>query len=317
MQRVEYVPAAVHVQVGSKGVITGKPPWSLKPHSGKLERMILQLGSGRGRFSEVTGIPRSIGCIGNNEYILRREPLSIGDFKRIILDFEKLGGKELWITNYDRVEVLLTLANFAVDVGIPEVYAVVLFEDLASIRPIEGVKFVVEISYPEVRSYHLEGFEWIHGVLAMVHPDYLDDLMNEPFPGEVYADVLFPGSAKRMTINTIELRRILNPTTEKYHDCLAGMIAVTAEGYVLPCPILRNYVVGDVKKEGLKKIVRRKRLRTFWRMTKDKIPSCSSCPFRYICHDCRALEYQATGEIDGVEYCPIFLSSLQNSRIDL
>jgi len=59
------------------------------------------------------------------------------------------------------------------------------------------------------------------------------------------------------------------------------------------------------KTTGIKGILRKKRLKEFWRMTKDRIEACSACPFRYICHDCRALEYQATGEIDGLEYCPI------------
>jgi radical SAM protein with 4Fe4S-binding SPASM domain len=310
MQRVEYVPTTAQIPEGTRGIVEGKPPWSTKPHTGRLERMILQLGAGKGRFSEITGIPRSIGCIGNNRFILRGEPLSIEEFERLILSFKKLGGEELWLTNYDRVETLLRLANFAAEIEVPKVYAVVLFEDLPRITPVEGVRFIAEISYPEVGPADLAGYEWLHGVLALVHPDDLNALRSEAFSGEVYADVLFPGSARRLSFNTIELRRLFNPSTEKYHDCLAGTIAVTADGYALPCPLLRNYVMGNVRKESLKKITRKKRLRAFWKMTKDKIPACSNCPFKYICHDCRALEYQATGEIEGIEYCPLPLSDV-------
>ncbi|WP_209475610.1 SPASM domain-containing protein [Thermococcus stetteri] len=310
MERVESTVTSIDMPVKAGTVTIGKPPWSSKRHTGKVERLILHLGAGKGEFSEIYGIPRSIGCIGNNRFILRREPLSIEEFKRTILEFRKMGGKELWLTNYDNIEPLLILANFASEIEIPEVYAVVMFNDLPRIVPIEGIRFIAEIKYPDVNPEKLYDYPWIYGVLAMVEQEYLDEVLRENFPGELYVDVLFPGSIKNVKFNTIEVRRILNPTTEKYHDCLAGTVAVTADGYVLPCPLLRNYVVGDLKKESLKRITRRKRLRAFWRTTKDAIPTCSNCPFKYICHDCRALEYQATGEIDGIEYCPLHFLGL-------
>ncbi|AHL23459.1 SPASM domain-containing protein [Thermococcus nautili] len=289
-------------------VSVAKPPWSSKNHNGKLERLILQIGAGKGKFSEVGGIPRSIGCIGNNRFILRREPMSLERMKELILEFRKLGGKELWLTNYDNVETLLALAVFASELEFPEVYAVVLIDDLDKVTPIEGVNFIAELSYPEHTLDELSAYPWLHGALVVVPPEELragSFLGN--FNGEVYLDVLFPGSARGLNFNVIELRRIYNPSTERYHDCLAGTVAVTAEGYVLPCPLLRNYVVGDLTRMTLKEAVRKKRLRAFWKMTKDKIEACSTCPFKYICHDCRALEYQATGEIDGMEYCPMLL----------
>ena len=303
---------AVHVTsvfqtLGTQPLVSvAKPPWSNKPHSGKLERLILQLGAGKGKFSEVEGIPRSIGCIGNNRFILRREPLSLERMKELILEFRKLGGRELWLTNYDNVETLLALATFASELDFPDVYAVVIIDDLDKVIPVEGVNFVAELYYPEHTLDELSIYPWLHGALLVVPPEELRTgsfLGN--FHGEVYVDVLFPGSARGLSFNVIELRRIHSTTTEHYHDCLAGTVAVTADGYVLPCPLLRNYVVGDLARMTLKEAVRKKRLRAFWKMTKDKIETCSSCPFKYICHDCRALEYQATGEIDGMEYCPM------------
>ncbi|ASI99489.1 SPASM domain-containing protein [Thermococcus celer] len=310
MERVAYeAPTTADTRATPNVVSIGKPPWSNTPHSGKLERMILQLGAGRGRFSEVSGIPRSMGCIGNNSFVLRREPLSPERVRELIREFKELGGKELWLTNYDRVEYLTSVAAYASEIGVPEVYAVVKLEDVESADPIEGVRFIAELEYSREGFQRLEVWDWLYGALVMVRSSKLDELtgLKTTFPGEVYVDLLFPGSARKLDFNVIEVRRILNPSVEKYHDCLAGTVAVTADGYALPCPLLRNYVVGDLKEIGLKKALRKRKLRDFWRMTKDKIGACSTCPFRYVCHDCRALEYQATGEIDGLEYCPIFL----------
>ncbi|GAB6136612.1 SPASM domain-containing protein [Thermococcus prieurii] len=307
MERVEYKGVSQGVPRLSVTSV-GKPPWSNRPHNGKVERLILQLGAGRGKFSEVEGIPRSIGCIGNNRFILRREPMSLERMKELLLEFRKLGGKEVWLTNYDSLDVLMALVVFASELEFPEVYAVVLLEDLDEVTPVEGVNFIAELSYPEHTLDELSPYPWLFGALVTVPPEeFRAGPFLGNFSGEVYLDVLFPGSARTLTFNVIELRRIHNPSTERYHDCLAGTVAVTADGYVLPCPLLRNYVVGDVTRMTLKEAVRKKRLRQFWRMTKDKIEACSTCPFRYICHDCRSLEYRATGEIDGMEYCQMLL----------
>ena len=310
MEKVVYDTAqAFGIDFSPNVVSVAKPPWSGRSHSGRLERLILQLGSGKGRFSEVTGIPRSIGCVGNNSFILRREPLSVERVRELIKEFKLAGGRELWLTNYDSVDYLMSIAAYAAEIEVPEIYAVVLLDDVDEIRPLDGVRFIAELEYSKENVQRLEAYEWLHGALVMVRGSDLDELkrLRTTFPGEVYVDVLYPGSARKLDFNVIEIKRILNPTTERYHDCLAGTLAITADGYVLPCPLLRNNVVADAKETGIKGILRKKRLKDFWMMTKDKIDACSACPFRYICHDCRALEYQATGEIDGLEYCQIML----------
>ena len=310
MEKVAYeVSHVVPIDTSTKIVAVAKPPWANRAHSGRLERLILQLGAGKGKFSEVSGIPRSIGCIGNNRFILRREPMSVERVKELIREFRDLKGEELWLTNYDNIDYLMSVAMYAVEIGVPQVYAVVLMEDIDKLEPLDGVNVVVEVEYSEENMEKLEGLDWVHGALILVRGSEFRNIMNLGinFSGDVYIDVLFPGSARFLDFNVIEARRIFNPSVEKYHDCLAGTLAVTADGYALPCPLLRNYVVADMKEIGIKGVLRKKRLKAFWKKTKEEIEACSKCPFKYICHDCRALEYQATGEIDGVEYCPMIL----------
>lgn len=310
MEKVVYDSTnAAGVNASPNIVSVGKPPWSHKTHSGKLERLILQLGAGNGRFSEVTGIPRSIGCIGNNSFLLRREPLSPERVRELIRDFKELGGRELWLTNYDRIEYLTSIASYAAEIGVPEVYAVIKLEDLGLIHPVEDVHFIAELEYSEENIKRLEAHGWLHGALVMATAKQYDELrsLSTAFPGEIYVDVLYPGSARKLDFNVIEMKRVINASSEEYHDCLSGTVAITAEGYALPCPLLRNYIVADVKEVRLKKVLRKRRLKEFWRLTKDKIEGCSNCPFKYVCHDCRALEYQATGDVYGLEYCPLEL----------
>jgi len=293
-------------------VFVGKPPWSELPHAGTLERLILQLGAGKGKFNELYGIPRSIGCIGNNQFILRREKLKENEIEKILREFKSMGGTEVWITNYDSPEELNRVARIAFKVGIEEIKAVFLYEDAEMIEPIDGIEYIAELEYDPDAIISAAMKLWIRGVLVIVTPEELKEAGDfiQKVKGDddfnVYIDVLYPKSLRHVNFNIIELKRIANPTSAKYHDCLAGTVAVTADGFVLPCPLLRNTIIGDLREKSFKWIVgKSKKLREFWSMTKDKIEGCSTCPFRYVCHDCRALEYQASGDIRGIEYCPM------------
>lgn len=305
-------------------LVVGKPPWSEIPHTGGVERLILQLGSGKGKFDEISGIPRSIGCIGNNRFLLRRKKLTPEEVTRILGEFKSMGGNEVWITNYDGVEDLQHAVRVAVDLGIQSVNATVLFEDLDGIEPIEGVNYIAEVEYDVDKIISASMKLWVGGLLVTVPPDRLQEatVLLQKVKGdsdlEVYLDVLYPRSVRELTFNLIEVRKNRNETSNRYHDCLAGTVTVTGDGYVTPCPLLRNFVVGDVREKSLRWIVgRSKKIRGFWTLTKNEVEGCSTCPFRYLCHDCRAIEYQVTADIRGIEYCPLIVSSeAQNSRIE-
>ncbi|AAL80225.1 hypothetical protein PF0101 [Pyrococcus furiosus DSM 3638] len=292
--------------IESKGITTiGKPPWVLIPHAGQLERIILAIGKGKGKFSESKGITRSIGCIGNNEFILYREKIGIEKFKEILKEFYKLTPEgEVFITNYDSIEEGIELAEYSANLGLTT-YLTVMSEDYHSIPQERKFKVILEVTLEELNHQIPD----VDVLLLIVPYSQYNEIKNLDinFSGEIWVDIVYPPSARYLSNgNLFEIRRIVNPASITYHPCMAGLVAVSPEGFVTPCPLLRKFIVGDITKESLKAILRKQRLKkTWWKLTKDKIPQCKSCTFRYICHDCRALEYSATGEIFGTEYCSL------------
>ncbi len=306
-------------------VSIGKPPWVIDKRSGKLERMILQLGSGRGNFSEVTGIPRSMGCIGNNHFILRRAPLTAEEVEKVLEDFEFARGREVWITNYDDIRDAIHAAKYARGIGIANVYTVIRLEDMGKISEVDlrDINVIVELDYTEENLRSLESLnnDGIYGALIVLKPEDYPEFHARglKFDGILLIDVLYPPNPMFMDESFLSMKMI--PVDQKAnHPCMSGMLAVTGDGYVVPCPLIRSYVLGDLRRDSLIKIARKRKLRAFWRIL-ENIEECSTCPLKGVCHDCRAINYQVTGDVLGVEYCRRELAESNgdqvNSRMDL
>jgi radical SAM protein with 4Fe4S-binding SPASM domain len=76
---------------------------------------------------------------------------------------------------------------------------------------------------------------------------------------------------------------------QRYHSCLAGKIAITATGDVIPCIFARNEVCGNILATSLREVLDGQQLQQCWQTTKDKIKKCQNCEYRYACADCRPL----------------------------
>ena len=90
---------------------------------------------------------------------------------------------------------------------------------------------------------------------------------------------------------------------EKYNNCLFGKVSVNLAGDVTPCPMMNDYVIGNIKDDPIDKILAQEKYQNVIKMTKNETEKCSECAFRMNCVDCRSLEYAATDRINGVKYC--------------
>jgi len=73
------------------------------------------------------------------------------------------------------------------------------------------------------------------------------------------------------------------------HTCLAGKLAVTSTGDVIPCIFARNQICGNILTQSLQAIISGELLQQCWHTTKDMIAKCKDCEYRYACADCRPL----------------------------
>ena len=88
-----------------------------------------------------------------------------------------------------------------------------------------------------------------------------------------------------------------------WHPCLAGKLAITATGDVIPCIFARNQICGNILSQSLQDILTGESLQQCWSTTKDKISKCQDCEYRYACSDCRPLAQNCNPDKDWLA-CP-------------
>lgn len=95
-------------------------------------------------------------------------------------------------------------------------------------------------------------------------------------------------------------------TTEALEDincCLFRQIFISSDMKVYPCPNMREFMLGDLKKEKLFEIFSRDEYKKFWYLSKSKIDGCKECKYRTCCFDCRAIEYSVLKDLHKEYYC--------------
>lgn len=124
----------------------------------------------------------------------------------------------------------------------------------------------------------------------------LKQLENILISGKYGNDALLPSNSESIyDTNNIDFRTgeiKLNFTNfeevENKNFCLNQRLFIDSDGKIFPCVMIRNEVLGDVKKEKLYKIFFRSEYKKYWNYSNSEDRSCSNCIKRLLCENCKA-----------------------------
>ncbi|MFQ5794165.1 MAG: SPASM domain-containing protein [Candidatus Bipolaricaulia bacterium] len=90
----------------------------------------------------------------------------------------------------------------------------------------------------------------------------------------------------------------------EYHPCLGQTLAVSADGNLLPCPFLKDEVLGNIADSHvIGEIFESRTVDEYWCLNLSQIERCKDCALRYGCLDCRVVEKRLSGDLYGKILC--------------
>jgi radical SAM protein with 4Fe4S-binding SPASM domain len=283
----------------------GRPP--------QLYRAFLEINNSCNRncwFCGYYGIKRSLGCIGCNKWNGDGESLDIKRWNEIIDELRLLDCRNIYITggdltiSWDRtIDILNCTTGKFIDIYLI-IHRQNLSENVLCDLP-KDVKLIIQTE--NANDIHDDGFTYllISNPLVKLDPriilnknillDYVIDDVNY-----VTSDLPIMSKSK---IHSQSIYQFLNNI--EYHPCLGHTLAICYNGDVIPCPMMRHHVLGNVRLRKLHTIFKNwdAGINKFWTLNLDKIEKCTDCEFRYVCNDCRALEERLTGKLEGKRLC--------------
>ena len=73
----------------------------------------------------------------------------------------------------------------------------------------------------------------------------------------------------------------------RFNNCLNRKVGIDRRGAIKNCPSM-PHSFGELGATPLATVIESADFQKPWGVTKDQVPVCQDCEFRYICHDCRA-----------------------------
>lgn len=87
------------------------------------------------------------------------------------------------------------------------------------------------------------------------------------------------------------------------NTCLYGQIYINLSGAITPCPMMNDIILGNVVTDDLYEILAKDAYQEVIHLTRNKLPGCCECAYRYNCPDCRAVEMSQTGNLYHSDFC--------------
>ncbi|RQW78456.1 MAG: SPASM domain-containing protein [Methanothrix sp.] len=259
-------------------------------------------------FCGYFGTKRSSGCIGCNKWKDGGELLPLERWMTLIDELRDLECRDLFITGGDLTLVwdkTLRLLDYA-DTKFKNIY-LIMHKQSMSKRILKDVSSKAKLI---IQTENLDDPPIGDIILWTVGSKGPERKSGSTLNENVVIDFTIEDAshlAKDLPIMSKIIDAHMYPflNNMKYHPCLGHTLTICYNGNVTPCPMIRNHILGNVRDTFLYTIFEEgmDEVNKYWNLTLDKLEKCTDCEFRYACNDCRALEENLTGRLDGKKLC--------------
>ena len=165
---------------------------------------------------------------------------------------------------------------------------------------LNNIDFFIKILVNKVNENSIEKIKsqlYEYGLKGKIILDYIYP-HNKEYNSLKYEEQIYN---KKLKLTNVSLANYT--INRKYNKCFYNQLAITLDGYVIPCIMLRKIKLGSIKQKPIYKIITEEKYCNIIRLNKSKIDKCSRCSYNLGCSDCLAIQYEATGNLETIEYC--------------
>lgn len=121
---------------------------------------------------------------------------------------------------------------------------------------------------------------------------------NKEYCSSKYSNKVYDKNSKltRSDLASYSLNR-------KYNKCFYNQVAITSEGDVIPCVMLRSVKLGSILEKNLYEILEEDKYYDMITLNKTRINRCKDCSLSFGCNECMSIQYEVTGNLNEMEYC--------------
>ncbi|MCK9580397.1 MAG: SPASM domain-containing protein [Methanoregula sp.] len=255
------------------------------------------------------GVSRSQGCFGCNTWDEDGTPVHAPRWKELIDELHHLNCMSLLIKggdltrNWGKTQEILEYANKKFPsifvIGHKQHFSKETYEYLEN----KANLILQTDSISDIGNQHqyllTMDYQKSQEFAGNLPPNVMVDMVSRNF------DPLQPDSplSSKKKMPKTNLERFTH--NNKLHPCLAQSITISWNGEVLPCPMMRNYSLGNINDRKLWTFFKNTpdSIQEFWNISLTRLDKCGKCEFRYACTDCRALETAKTGDLKSKVLC--------------
>ncbi len=148
-----------------------------------------------------------------------------------------------------------------------------------------------------INQYELEKYI---NTSSKVEVAYCIDTVIEPanYRPKDWEEILGKGKSFKMPINQYTYAML-----QTKNSCLYGKVAIKLDGTIIPCPMMDDYVIDNIRHTNIITALRSNIYKDIIYSTKNNQDKCKICVYRFGCSDCRAVEYNLTKDHKTNELC--------------